>query len=156
MAELPSVPLIQTIYGFPCNSAYWKGWPTSDNMYTVPFNWWGQFLFVFFNLRRGSMGIEHELTEKISVLTEALKGNMTALATLKGSLEKLAEITQGLAKDVGGLTENMTKLTEKVEVLESSVGESRSYFMASVGISILAIVIAIVLPLIISKHRSRT
>jgi len=156
MAELPSVPLIQTIYGFPCNSAYWKGWPTSDNMYTVPFHWWGQFLFVFFNLRKGSLGVERELTKRISELEEALKGKVVAIETLKESMKKLSEITRELDKEVGGLTENVTKLTERIEILESSLRELRSYFMASIGISIIAIVVAIALPLIISKRRGST
>ncbi len=28
------------------NTRYWTGWPTEDNPYTIPANWWGQFLFV--------------------------------------------------------------------------------------------------------------
>jgi peptide/nickel transport system substrate-binding protein len=48
---LPATPVIQTIYVMNWNQTYWKGWPTADNMYTVPFTWWGHFLFVTFNLK---------------------------------------------------------------------------------------------------------
>lgn len=48
---LPAAPIIQTIYTMAWNQTYWKGWPTTDNMYTVPFTWWGHFLFVTFNLK---------------------------------------------------------------------------------------------------------
>jgi len=51
MKDLPATPVIQTIYTMDWNQTYWKGWPTADNMYTVPFTWWGHFLFVTFNLK---------------------------------------------------------------------------------------------------------
>ncbi len=43
----PCFASIQTIYPFMYNTRYWTGWPTEDNPYTIPANWWGQFLFVF-------------------------------------------------------------------------------------------------------------
>lgn len=51
MKVLPAIPVIQTIYVMPWNQHYWKGWPTADNMYTVPFTWWGHFMFVTFKLQ---------------------------------------------------------------------------------------------------------
>ena len=43
---MAAVPVIQTVYTQQFNLTYWKDWPTNDNIYTVPDNWWGQWLFV--------------------------------------------------------------------------------------------------------------
>jgi peptide/nickel transport system substrate-binding protein len=45
MAQIPAVPLIQTIYPLLFSTAYWTGWPTPDNPYTIPAPWWSHFLF---------------------------------------------------------------------------------------------------------------
>jgi peptide/nickel transport system substrate-binding protein len=46
MTELPAVPSIQTTYPMFFNTRYWTGWPSADDPYTIPANWWGQFMFV--------------------------------------------------------------------------------------------------------------
>jgi len=48
---LPAIPVIQTTYPTAFNTTYWTGWPTDDNLYEVPANWWGQFLFVIGNIK---------------------------------------------------------------------------------------------------------
>jgi peptide/nickel transport system substrate-binding protein len=51
LTELPSVPSIQTTYPFMFNTRYWTGWPTDDDQYAIPANWWGQFLFAIGGLK---------------------------------------------------------------------------------------------------------
>ena len=51
MTELPCVASIQTIYPMFFNTAYWTGWPSAEDPYTIPANWWGQFMFVIGNLQ---------------------------------------------------------------------------------------------------------
>ncbi len=48
---LPAIPTIQTTYPTAFNTTYWTNWPTDDNLYHVPANWWGQFLFVIGNIK---------------------------------------------------------------------------------------------------------
>lgn len=43
---LPVIPIIQTGYPSYFNTTFWKGWPTDDDRYQVPLNWWGQFQFI--------------------------------------------------------------------------------------------------------------
>lgn len=43
---LPIMPIYQTTYPTVFNTSYWTGWPNDDDLYEVPSNWWGQFLFV--------------------------------------------------------------------------------------------------------------
>ncbi len=45
------VPLIETYYPVQFNTTYWDGMPSKDNLYTVPFNWWGQIMWVLFNAK---------------------------------------------------------------------------------------------------------
>jgi peptide/nickel transport system substrate-binding protein len=45
MTLLPCVPSIQTTYPVMYGTTYWTGWPTDDNPFAIPTNWWGQFLF---------------------------------------------------------------------------------------------------------------
>ncbi|HZR39213.1 MAG TPA: ABC transporter substrate-binding protein [Ktedonobacteraceae bacterium] len=49
--DLSLIPLYQTTYPTIYNTTYWTGWPTDDNLYQIPSNWWGQFLFVVGNLK---------------------------------------------------------------------------------------------------------
>ncbi|WP_350275341.1 ABC transporter substrate-binding protein [Kribbella sp. HUAS MG21] len=44
--KLPLLPVIQTGYPQYFNTAFWKDWPTDDNLYEVPLNWWPHFIFV--------------------------------------------------------------------------------------------------------------
>lgn len=46
----PGVPLIQTYYTACFNTTYWDGMPSTENLYTVPFNWWGQIMFVLLRI----------------------------------------------------------------------------------------------------------
>ena len=52
MQGLPVVPVIQMTYHLPWNETYWAGWPTDENMFTVPFPWWTTFYKVPFELTR--------------------------------------------------------------------------------------------------------
>jgi peptide/nickel transport system substrate-binding protein len=51
MQDPPGVPLIQTYYTAYYNDTYWSNMPTNSNLYTVPFNWWGQIMWVYFNVK---------------------------------------------------------------------------------------------------------
>jgi peptide/nickel transport system substrate-binding protein len=44
----PGVPLIETYYTANFNTKFWDGMPSNDNLYTVPFNWWGQIMEIYF------------------------------------------------------------------------------------------------------------
>ncbi len=48
---LPEIPVIQTTYPTAWNTTYWTGWPTDQDLYTVPSDWWGQFMFVLGKLK---------------------------------------------------------------------------------------------------------
>ena len=48
---LPGIPVIQTTYPAAFNTTYWTGWPSDEDLYQVPLNWWGQFLFVIGRLK---------------------------------------------------------------------------------------------------------
>lgn len=48
---MPVIPTIQTTYTHNFNTKYWTGWPTEDDLYQVPNNWWGQFMFVIGSLK---------------------------------------------------------------------------------------------------------
>jgi peptide/nickel transport system substrate-binding protein len=56
MGQAPAVPIIQTIYPMMFNTAYWTGWPTADNPYTIPVTWWSHFLFAIGSLQPASGG----------------------------------------------------------------------------------------------------
>jgi peptide/nickel transport system substrate-binding protein len=54
MEQAYGVPLIETYYPAQFNTTYWDGLPTADNLYTVPFNWWGQIMWILFNAKSKS------------------------------------------------------------------------------------------------------
>jgi peptide/nickel transport system substrate-binding protein len=49
--QQPVITYLQTVYTHVFNTTYWTGWPTDDNLYNVPSDWWGQFMFVIGNLK---------------------------------------------------------------------------------------------------------
>ena len=51
MEQAFGVPLIETYYPAQFNTTNWNNMPSSDNLYTVPFNWWGQIMWVLFNVK---------------------------------------------------------------------------------------------------------
>jgi len=51
MEQAFGVPLIETYYPADFNTTYWDKMPSSNNLYTVPFNWWGQIMWVLFNIK---------------------------------------------------------------------------------------------------------
>ncbi|MGW7683083.1 ABC transporter substrate-binding protein [Kribbella sp. NPDC054772] len=44
--QIPLLASIQTGYPSYFNTAFWKDWPTDDDLYEVPLNWWPHFIFV--------------------------------------------------------------------------------------------------------------
>jgi ABC-type transport system substrate-binding protein len=51
LEDPPGVPLIETYYSISYNQEFWDNTLASDNVYTVPFNWWGQIIEIFFNAK---------------------------------------------------------------------------------------------------------
>jgi peptide/nickel transport system substrate-binding protein len=49
--QLPEMPVIQTGYPSYFNTSFWTGWPTDDDLYQVPLNWWPHFIFVLGRLK---------------------------------------------------------------------------------------------------------
>ncbi|HEX4211814.1 MAG TPA: ABC transporter substrate-binding protein, partial [Candidatus Dormibacteraeota bacterium] len=49
--DMAAVPTIQTLYTQQFNTTYWKDWPSNDNLYAPPDNWWGQWIFVQGHIR---------------------------------------------------------------------------------------------------------
>lgn len=43
--ELPAIPAAQARKLVPFNNKYWTGWPTKDNYYMTPTNWWNNFIW---------------------------------------------------------------------------------------------------------------
>ena len=40
LSELPALPLMQQYLLTPFNTTYWTNWPTVDNNYIQPTEWW--------------------------------------------------------------------------------------------------------------------
>jgi peptide/nickel transport system substrate-binding protein len=49
--KLPLIPVIQTGYPQYFNTTFWTGWPTDDDLYQVPLNWWPHFIHVLGRLK---------------------------------------------------------------------------------------------------------
>ena len=43
LADLPVIPLVQAPALVPFNSTYWSGWPTAEDPWNMPVNWWATF-----------------------------------------------------------------------------------------------------------------
>lgn len=54
MAELPIIPVVQARKLTPFDTTYWTGWPTTENPYTTPTNWWKSAHKIIHNLERAT------------------------------------------------------------------------------------------------------
>jgi peptide/nickel transport system substrate-binding protein len=50
MREMLAAPAVEKMFVQTFTTNYWTGWPTSDDMYNVPYQWWPQFIFTLFEL----------------------------------------------------------------------------------------------------------
>ena len=46
LRDLPVVPVVQAPALVPFNSTYWQGWPTAEDPWNMPVNWWATFNLV--------------------------------------------------------------------------------------------------------------
>jgi peptide/nickel transport system substrate-binding protein len=46
LRDLPVIPLVQAPALVPFNSTYWTGWPTAEDPWNMPVNWWATFNLV--------------------------------------------------------------------------------------------------------------
>lgn len=51
LRELPYLPVVEKVFHPIFSTRYWTGWPTKDNMYIIPYNWWPQLIFILFELK---------------------------------------------------------------------------------------------------------
>ncbi|WP_344145985.1 ABC transporter substrate-binding protein [Kribbella yunnanensis] len=49
--DLPLLPVIQTGYPSYFNTVFWTGWPTDEDLYQVPLNWWQHFMFILAKIK---------------------------------------------------------------------------------------------------------
>lgn len=49
--DMAIIPTVQTLYTHQANTTYWTGWPTDNNLYIQPNNWWASFRFVVQKLK---------------------------------------------------------------------------------------------------------
>lgn len=52
---LPSVPMVEKMFVQTFSNRYWTHWPTEQNMYHVPYQWWPEFIFIMFELKSTQM-----------------------------------------------------------------------------------------------------
>lgn len=50
--ELPALPAAQARKLVPFNNTYWTGWPTNDNYYMTPTNWWNNFIWTITTIEK--------------------------------------------------------------------------------------------------------
>ncbi len=46
LRDLPVIPIAQAPALVPFNSTYWTGWPTAEDPWNMPVNWWATFNLV--------------------------------------------------------------------------------------------------------------
>jgi len=51
LRELPTIPLVQSIFPTTNDNTYWTNWPSSTSLYSTPFHWWPIFMYVVMNLK---------------------------------------------------------------------------------------------------------
>ena len=50
LEETPGIPMEQQPRIVPQSNVYWTNWPTADNNYFMPVNWWMSFLMVLMEI----------------------------------------------------------------------------------------------------------
>jgi len=71
MRDLPVIPTSECIYELCWSTKYWTGWPTKDNFYAWPADWWPEFKFVLFQIK--STGARPEIEYAYVWITQAIE-----------------------------------------------------------------------------------
>ena len=86
MKNLPDIPVLNKQWGTPFITAYWDGWPSKENMYTIPYYWWGQFGLIFFHLHKSTLGMEASYMKALNATRIALENRIQRLESTIGML----------------------------------------------------------------------
>lgn len=54
MKDAVCVPAVEKTFVQTFSNIYWTGWPSEENMYMVPYDWWPEFFFVLSRIRSNS------------------------------------------------------------------------------------------------------
>ena len=145
--DLFCIPVVETAFVQVFSGKYWTGWPTEVDMYTVPYQWWPNFIFVLGKIRpRAPVVIEYvsvwivkdvpaftgadgktygpfKAGEYVTIPKEdAERLIKEGLASYKppvpAELKVIAETVTKIREDLAKITEEMKELARKPEVSE--------------------------------------
>jgi peptide/nickel transport system substrate-binding protein len=54
MKDAVTLPAVEKTFVQTFSNIYWTGWPSADNMYIVPYDWWPEFFFVLSRIKSNS------------------------------------------------------------------------------------------------------
>jgi len=105
LRELPYLPVVEKIFQPVFSTKYWVGWPTTENMYIIPYNWWPQLIFILFNLKPAPPPPPppppQEVTRIVTQLvTREVVTTVVAGQTIVQTVERKMEVTREVPVEV--------------------------------------------------------
>lgn len=171
MEDLPVIPLIETIYEIVYTTKYWTNWPVPGNEYTIPPNWWPEFKFMLFKIRKPKK-IEYAnvwITAEVAAFTGAdgkrygpfregeyvrlpkedaerliEEGKASYTPPVAPEIKEMAKAVPTLVSEVSSLSEKVDTLTSKLDALTSQVGALSGMLTGVIALEVIVLLLLIV------------
>jgi len=91
---LPYIPTVEPVYSMVYSTQYWTGWPTDENMYQVPYDWWPTTLFIVLNL------LPSGAPPPVKTVTTTVRETVTQTTTVTQAAETVTETVTVPTMDV--------------------------------------------------------
>jgi len=148
---LPFISTVEPVYSMVYSTQYWTGWPTDENMYEVPYDWWPTTLFIVLNL------LPSGAPPPVKTVTTTVRETVTQTTTKTAPAETVTKTTTAAATTVTQtetttktaaattLTQTQTQTTTKTETVTAMD-------MTSVaGAGIVALIIGVIVGWLVGK-----
>ncbi len=171
MEDLPVIPLIETIYEIVYTTKYWTNWPVPGNEYTIPPNWWPEFKFMLFKIRKPKK-IEYAnvwIMAEVAAFTGAdgkrygpfregeyvrlpkedaerliEEGKASYTPPVAPEIKEMAKAVPTLVSEVSSLSEKVDTLTSKLGALTSQVGALSGMLTGVIALEVIVLLLLIV------------
>jgi len=128
-----TVPVVEKMFVQTHSTKYWVGWPSENNMYIMPFNWWPSWFFVLANIKPRMAAVEYTniwITGAVSQFTGAdgktygpfVEGQLVTIP--KEDAEKL--LSQGLASYTVPKPSGFEELSNTISAMQSDISEIKT------------------------------
>lgn len=175
LRDLPAIPVVEKMFVQVFSSKVWTGWPSKDNMYIIPFQWWPLDIFILFELRpakpvtfstvwfledvpsfKGADGKTYgpfKKGESASIPADDAsrlieKGLASYTPPTPEEIPEIGKRVAELERRLVGVDEKLAALDEGVKGVEETIGNVQSTLLTIQAVTLVLVLVVLVVSLI--------